>query len=447
MASMVFPENFLWGTATASFQVEGAGREDGRSESIWDRFCRTPGKVYGGDNGEVSCDQYHRYAEDIQLMAAAGVHAYRFSIAWPRIIPGGVGKPNPAGIAYYKRLIAALKAEGIEPVVTLYHWDLPQTLQDAGGWTNRATAEAFAEYARVCFAEFGGDVKRWITVNEPYCSAYMGYLFGGHAPGIKDPASAYRAVHHLNLAHGLAVKVYRSMGLGGTIGLVWNLVTPRPSRNREEDRRAVERTIDHETRMFTSPVLAKGYPALVEEKKIALPIEAGDMETIAQPIDFIGLNYYTERPIAGDPIDPHAIHGRPSSERLTDMGWPVVPEGLMRQLRWINAETGGSLPFYIMENGCAERDTPTVEDGHRRVRDPLRVEYLRTHLSTCSRAIAEGIPLAGYFVWSFIDNFEWAYGYSKRFGIVYCDYATLERIPKDSYYFYRDVIAGYIGED
>jgi beta-glucosidase len=235
------------------------------------------------------------------------------------------------------------------------------------------------------------------------------------------------------------------MGLGGKIGIVWNLVTPRPARKREEDVRAAERTIAHETRMFTDPVLGKGYPKITEEKKIDLPIEEGDLSVVAEPIDFIGLNYYTERPVAGDPVDPHAIHHRASFERATEMGWPVVPEGLLRQLRWMNAETGGRLPLYIMENGSAENDVPVREDGKRRVHDPERVEYIRKHLEACSAAIREGIPLKGYFVWSFIDNFEWSHGYRRRFGIVYCDYANLERIPKDSYYFYRDVIAGHIG--
>ncbi len=449
MASLHFPDDFLWGTATASFQVEGAGREDGRSESIWDRFCRTPGKVYRGDNGEVACDHYHRYAEDVALMAQAGVKAYRFSIAWPRIVPDGVGKPNPAGIAFYKRLLASLRDAGIQPVATLYHWDLPQVLEDAGGWTNRATATAFAEYARVCFTEFGDDVKMWTTLNEPLCSAYMGYRWGAHAPGIADDAAAYRAVHHLNLAHGLAVKIYRSLGQGGKIGIVWNLVTPRAATRREEDRIAAERVIADQTRVFTDPVFGRGYPALTYQDgtRVDFPVEAGDLDSISAPIDFIGLNYYTERPIAGDRSDPRGLRQLDSYERVTDTDWPVVPEGLVRQLRWITAESGGKLPLYIMENGCAERDVPTGEAGRRRVHDPERVDYLRRHLAACSAAISEGIPLAGYFVWSFIDNFEWAHGYTKRFGIVYCDYATLERIPKDSFYFYRDVIAGYVGEE
>ncbi|GAB1482417.1 GH1 family beta-glucosidase [Treponema sp.] len=446
MSDLQFPDGFLWGSATASFQVEGAGQVGGRGESIWDRFCATPGKVHAGDNGIVSCDQYHRYEEDIALMRAAGIQSYRFSIAWPRIFPQGTaargdGKPNAEGLAYYRRLIAALHAAGIEPVVTLYHWDLPQVLQDEGGWTNRATAVAFASYATVCFKEFGRDVQRWITLNEPWCSSYLSYLLGAHAPGLKDAKAAYKALHNLNLAHGLALKAFRSSGIKGEIGIVWNLVTPRPATRREEDRRASERMIDHETRMFTSPVLGKGYPALVKELGIELPIQDGDLELIAAPVDFIGLNYYNERAVAYDEKSPLLARTVPSYEEVTDMGWPVVPEGLMRQLRWIAEEARG-IPLYIMENGCAEKEVCSLEEEGKRVHDPKRIAYLRSHLAVCSRAIKEGIPLKGYFVWSFIDNFEWSFGYSRRFGIVYCDYQTLERIPKDSYYFYRDVISG-----
>jgi len=444
MAKLDFPADFLWGAATASFQVEGAGREDGRGQSIWDTFCRTPGKVHAGDNGEVSCDQYHRYPEDIALMKQAGIKAYRFSIAWPRIIPGGVGPVNPAGVAYYKRLIAALEEAGIEPVATLYHWDLPQVLQDSDGWTSRSTAEAFAAYAAVCFREFGGKIRTWATLNEPWCSAYLGYQNGVHAPGIADKASSYRAVHHLNLAHGLAVKAFRAAAVPGRIGIVWNLGTPRPASSRPEDRRAAERAIDKDSRMFTGPVFGKGYPAdFVKEEGIELPIEKGDMETIAQKIDFVGINYYMEFPVAWDESAPGKVRTEPFWQETTDMGWPIVPDGLYRNLKWIAAESGG-LPIYVTENGCAEQDVPVLEAGGvRRVHDARRVAYLRSHLDACSRAIADGVPLKGYFVWSLIDNFEWAYGYAKRFGIIYCDFSTLERIPKDSYYLYRDTIAGY----
>jgi len=443
VGDFIFPEGFVWGAATASFQVEGAGREEGRGESIWDRFCRTPGKVHAGDNGDVSCDQYHRYDEDIALIKAAGIQSYRFSIAWPRIFPNGMGKVNAAGIAYYRRLVAALKTAGIKPVATLYHWDLPQVLQDAGGWANRATAAAFVAYARTCFEAFGAEVDTWITLNEPFCAAYLGYLQGIHAPGLTDPVAAYRSVHHLNLAHGLAVRAYRELGQKGSIGIVWNLSTPRPASSTPADRIAAERWTDHDTRMFTSPVLGKGYPALAAELGIALPVETGDMDIIASPIDFIGMNYYSERPVRADSRNVLGVSEAPSWQKVTAMGWPVVPQGLLRQFRWIAAEAPG-IPLYITENGCAEADLPVLgPDGKRRVHDVPRVDYLRSHLAACSQAIAEGIPLKGYFVWSLIDNFEWAWGYSRRFGIVYCDFNTLERIPKDSYYWYRDLIAGY----
>jgi beta-glucosidase len=442
MIDSTFPEDFLWGAATASFQVEGAGREDGRGESIWDRFCRTPGKVHAGDNGDVAADQYHRFEEDIALMKAAGIQSYRFSIAWPRIIPAGTGAVNPAGIAYYQRLTAALKKAGIKPVATLYHWDLPQPLEDAGGWTNRKTAEAFAEFARVCFEALGTEIETWITLNEPFCSAYLGYLHGVHAPGRTEPAAAYRAVHHLNLAHGLALRAFRRTGLPGTIGIVWNPVNPRPATRSDADRRAMERVIDHDTRVFTSPVLGKGYPSLLGELGIALPIEAGDMEIIAGRIDFIGINFYAERPVRSSDANPLGAEEAPSWQSVTDMGWPVVPGGLLRLLHWMAAEAPG-IPLYITENGSAEADEVVLESDSRRVHDVRRIDYLRSHFAACSRAIAEGVPLKGYYVWSFIDNFEWSYGYAKRFGIVHCDFSTLERIPKDSYYYYRDVIAGY----
>lgn len=445
MQDLDFPSRFLWGAATASYQVEGASREGGRGESIWDRFCRTPGKVHAGDNGDVSCDQYHRFTEDIALMKAAGIQAYRFSIAWPRIIPAGIGPVSAEGVAYYKRLIAALAEAGIEAVATLYHWDLPQVLQDRGGWANRETADAFAAYAAVCFKEFGGTIKKWITLNEPWCSAYLGYEQGVHAPGHTDIAEAYRAVHHLNLAHGLAVRAFRDAGVSGHIGIVWNLARPRPATARPEDRRAAEKATDKDSRMFTGPVFGKGYPQrFIQEERVVLPISPGDLELISAPLDFIGVNYYAEYPVSWDESLPGNVRVEPSWQDTTDMDWPIVPDGFYRILQWITEESGGRLPIYVTENGCAAKDAPEIgPNGVRRVRDKTRIEYLRSHLRACSRAIADGVPLAGYFVWSLIDNFEWAYGYSKRFGIVYCDYQNLERIPKDSYYYYRDAIAGF----
>ncbi len=429
-----FPKDFEWGAATASYQVEGAAYEDGRGESIWDTFSRVPGKVYAGENGNVAVDQYHRYPEDIALMKDLGIHSYRFSIAWPRIIPEGRGAVNPKGVAYYKGLMEALLEAGIEPVPTLYHWDLPQPLQEQGGWTNRATSEAFETYAEVCFKEFSPYVKKWITLNEPFCSAYLGYLWGIHAPGIEDKQQACEAVHFLNLAHGLAVKKFRSLALEGSIGITWNLMTPEAASDSKQDRAAQAQSTAIFSEVFTDPVLGLGYPEnALEQAGVSLPEGyTEDLKTISLPIDFIGMNYYTET-IVGEESDE-----LPKWEPVTDMGWPIVPDGLLRQFRWIHKKTEGKIPLYITENGMANRDALDPRD--KRVHDPERIDYLKQHFEVCSQAIEEGIQLKGYFLWSLLDNFEWAYGYTKRFGIIFCDYATMERTPKDSFYYYRDVI-------
>ncbi len=439
-----FPEDFVWGTATASYQVEGAAREAGRSESVWDVFCRIPGKVHAGENGDVSCDQYHRYAEDIELMAKLGVNAYRFSLAWPRIIPDGRGKVNEAALDYYRRLIDALLEAGIEAYITLYHWDLPQILEERGGWASRDTAFAFAEYARVCFDAFSPKVRRWVTLNEPFCTAHNGYLYGVHAPGRNDPEAAIRAIHHLNLAHGLANEAFREGGYPGELGIVWNLITPRPATRRPEDARAAELSLSFSTLVYTDPVLGRGYPELNWlGKPLKFPVQSDDLKRSAGPLDFIGLNYYFEHAVSLADKENGIPVQEPFWEEATDMGWPINSDGLLRQLRWINERSGG-LPLYITENGCACDDLVVLDQtGQPRVHDSQRIAYIRTHLDVCRRAKAEGLPLKGFFMWSFIDNFEWSFGYSKRFGIVYCDYKSLKRIPKDSFYFYRDVIAGY----
>jgi beta-glucosidase len=440
MPKLDFPEDFLWGTATASYQVEGAGHEGGRSESIWDTFARKPGAVYGGESGEIACDQYHRYQEDIALMAELGFKSYRFSLAWPRIIPEGTGKVNPQGIAYYRGLCEELHRHGIKACATIYHWDLPQSLQDKGGWTERSITEAFTEYAKVCFAELGDLVDQWITINEPYCIAYLGYYLGVHAPGIRDINQAIKAVHHINLAHGLAVKAYRKTGLNAPIGITWNPSTPRPATARREDKKAAETARALETEVFIYPVLGKGYPELVTKKLgLVIPVKDGDLETIAQKIDFIGVNYYSESPVAFEKKEPFKYGTKPSWQDTSDMGWPIVPEGLARQLRWLGSISGG-LPLYITENGYARQDE-VEKDG--RVHDRERIAYLKQHLAVCSELIKAGVNLKGYYAWSFMDNFEWAWGYSKRFGIVHVDYITQKRTPKDSAYFFRDLIAGY----
>ncbi len=470
------PDSFLWGVATASYQIEGAVSEGGRGESIWDRFSHTPGKIVGNQTGDVATDHYHRFPEDVALMRDLGIDAYRFSLAWPRIQPdGGLGSPggtnpgatNQAGLDFYHRLIDELLSAGIEPVVTLYHWDLPQALEDAGGWPARDTAYRFADYAGACFDAFGDRVHRWITLNEPWCSSILGHLDGVHAPGRQDRVAAYRAIHHLLLGHGLAVRQFRGDARSGpgtgvsTIGITLNLSTPRPATRRPEDILAADRAADRDSRMFLNPLLGDGYPErhLSAVPEVAMPVQDGDMEVISAPFDFLGLNYYTEPVVAFDPEAQEEFKVVRGYQQKTEMGWPVVPDGLHRQLHWVHRQAP-SLRLYVTENGAAfedvvEAETAAAEDenpagaGNQpafRVRDPKRIAYLRSHLGACRRAIDEGVPLAGYFLWCFVDNFEWAFGYTKRFGIVYCDYEhELRRVPKDSYYFYREVVAGHEG--
>lgn len=447
-----FPNDFLWGAATSSYQVEGRG--DGRGESIWDVFCRTPGRVYANHNGDVACDQYHRYQEDVRLMHDIGIQAYRFSIAWPRIQPTGQGAVNQKGIDYYRRLAEELLAHNITPVATLYHWDLPAALQDQGGWTERDIVYRFQEYSEICFKQLSDVVSMWITLNEPWCVAALGYGMGQHAPGHRSVPEMVRAIHHLNMAHGLAVQCARGYG-EPSVGTTLNIGVPRPATRRPEDVAHADRCAD-DARMYLWPLFGRGYPQRyvdhLEQQGAPLPLKAGDMEQIAQPLDFLGFNYYMEFVVAHTPpvnttsapthhhappsYDPHF---QPRWEDTTDMGWNITPTGFYRHLRWIRDEVG-DIPLYITENGCAAPDIPTAD---KRVHDVMRINYLRSHLQQLSRAHADGINVRGYFVWSLLDNFEWGFGYSKRFGIIYCDYTTLERIPKDSYYFYRDCIAGY----
>jgi beta-glucosidase len=439
MCKLDFPEDFLWGAATASYQVEGATREGGRSESIWDTFCRRPGATFAGENGDVACDQYHRYKEDVALMAKLGFKSYRFSIAWPRIIPTGTGAVNAEGVAYYRNLCAELHKYGIQACATLYHWDLPQCLQDKGGWAERFIVDAFTAYAKVCFAELGDCVDQWITMNEPLCIAFLGYMVGHHAPGIQDAGQTARVVHHVLLAHGEAVKAYRKTGLKAPIGITLNIDTPRPATKSPADIQAARIAWAYEAEVFLFPLAGKGYPEIVINGGWKMPVEKGDLETIAEKIDFIGLNYYFENAVQADE-SPLKYSNAPFWQDITDMGWPVVPGGLDRQVRWVSAVTGGNLPIYITENGYARADCVEA-DG--RVHDKERIDYLKKHLAVCSGLIKDGIKLKGYFAWSLLDNFEWGYGYTKRFGIVHVDYATQKRTIKDSAYFFRDLIAGY----
>lgn len=442
-----FPADFRWGAATASYQIEGAVHEDGRGESIWDRFCATPGKVLNNENGDVACDHYHRYREDIQLMQELGLKAYRFSIAWPRILPMGKGQVNAAGLDFYDRLVDAVLAAGIEPFVTLYHWDLPQALQDeVGGWASRETAYAFAEYADVVSRRLGDRVHQWITLNEPYCSAFLGHESGEHAPGLRDSRVAWQASHHLLLAHGLAVPLLRKNGDAQTrVGITLNFSPMEPATDSQEDRLLAQAGDGKLNRWFLDPIFRGSYP---EDMLNVLPMlgdfvpkmEAGDAAIIGRPVDFLGVNYYYRMVIRQSPGGKFGTYEtvNPEGSEYTEMGWEVYPKGLYDLLTRFHKEY--QIPaFYVTENGAAFPDTLS-EDGH--VHDPRRVHYLREHFNQAHIAMSEGAPLKGYFVWSLMDNFEWALGYSKRFGIVYVDYPTQKRIVKDSGQWYSDAIKG-----
>ena len=433
-----FPTGFLWGAATASYQVEGAWREDGKGEGIWDRFSHTPGKIENGDTGDVAADHYHRWQSDIQLMADLGLKAYRFSIAWPRILPQGYGKVEPRGLDFYNRLVDELLAAGIEPWATLYHWDLPQALQDRGGWPVRDTAKAYAEYAEVVARSLGDRVKHWMTLNEPFVSAVEGYYLGTHAPGHNDVGEAAAATHHLLLGHGLAVPVIRRDSPGAQVGIVLNYSPAHPASDREEDMIAAHMSDAIVQRMYLDPLAGRPYPQeVIDAQQLSMQmVEPGDGETIATPIDFLGLNNYTRdvarhgRELELDPAEGDQV------ER-TEMGWEVYPEGLYEMLMRVTRE----YPFkalYITENGAAFADQ--VGPGGK-VDDPKRVSFLKRYLAQAARAISDGAPLRGYFVWSLMDNFEWAHGYSRRFGLVYVDYETQARIPKTSARWYSQVIA------
>jgi beta-glucosidase len=434
-----FPDHFTWGAATASYQVEGAANEEGRGESIWDRFSATPGHILNNESGLVADDHYHRYQEDIHLMGDLHMQAYRFSIAWPRILPTGRGQVNPAGLDFYERLVDALLAAHIEPFVTLYHWDLPQALQDeVGGWGSRQTAEAFAEYVSIVARRLGDRVHHWITLNEPWVSAFRGHEAGAHAPGLHDTALAWQVSHHLLLAHGLAVPILREHGDAQTrVGITLNLSPVSSARTSAEDQQAAHLYDGTHNRWFLDPVFKGSYPSdvLTWLGEMTPKVETADAEVIARPLDFLGVNYYYRTIVRQHAGRPEVV--QPEGAHLTEMGWEVYPQGLHDLL--VRLHQDYAIPqFYITENGASFPDTLSP-DG--RVHDPLRIQYLHDHLLQAHAAIEEGVPLAGYFAWSLMDNFEWAYGYSRRFGLVYIDYPTQRRIIKDSGYWYRDTIA------
>ena len=459
-----FPAGFVWGAATAAYQIEGAATADGRGPSIWDTFSHTPGTIVGGDTGDRGCDHYHRMASDVALMAELGLQAYRFSIAWPRIQPTGEGPVEHRGLDFYSRLVDTLLQYGIQPVATLYHWDLPQALADRGGWPARHTARAFGDYASIVADTLGDRVSSWTTLNEPWCSAYLGYASGVHAPGETDTAQALRAAHHLNLAHGLGVQALRAaLPAQAQIGVTLNLALVRPDSDSAEDLDAARSVDALSNRIFLEPMLAGRYPADLladtERRTDWSFVQPTDLSDIHQPLDFLGVNYYAPTVVAAADDqtragltrrwvnDPQSTDGPsiypgsdwavavPQPAPHTDMGWPVDASGLTELLVRVHRDYP-DLPLLITENGAAY---PDVLEPDGTVHDADRITYLADHLRAVRAAIDAGVDIRGYFVWSLMDNFEWAWGYSKRFGIVHVDYETFQRRPKDSAHWYAAV--------
>ncbi|RIQ37810.1 GH1 family beta-glucosidase [Jiangella rhizosphaerae] len=461
---LAFPADFVFGSATAAYQIEGAVREDGRGPSIWDTFSHTPGAVVNGDTGDVAADHYHRVEQDLDLMTSLGLQAYRFSIAWPRVLPTGTGRVNGASLAFYDRLVDGLLERGIRPIATLYHWDLPQALEDDGGWARRDTAYAFEEYAGHVGSRLGDRIDTWTTLNEPWCSAFLGYAAGAHAPGRREPAAALAATHHLNLAHGLAARALRDVaGARTRVSVTLNLQVVRG------DAEAVRRIDGLANRIFLEPMLHGRYPSDVMADTAGVTdwafVRDGDEALINQPLDVLGINYYSTSRVrlrtgtglghrawdgaADDTTDDDAspwvsadeVEFVPQPGPYTAMGWAIDPSGLEELLVSVAHRYPG-LPLMITENGAAYDDVLTVDAaGRSRVADAERIDYLRRHLVAVHRAMARGVDVRGYQVWSLLDNFEWARGYAKRFGIVHVDYQTLERTPKDSAAWYRELIA------
>ncbi len=437
-----FPSNFLWGAATSAYQIEGAWNEDGKGESIWDRFVRRPGRVQNGDTGDVACDHYHRLEADVALMAELGLPWYSFTISWPRVLPQGYGKVNSQGLGFYDRLVDILLEHDIQPKATLYHWDLPQKLQEAGGWPNRDLADRFADYARVVFDQLADRVRLWATINEPWVAAFLGYGYGVHAPGLCNAQAAYQAAHHLMLAHARAVQVFRQGNYGGQIGLILNLNHFLPASDRPADHAAAKRVHAETHRLFLDPLFHARYPEdLYDWLGPQAPQRAADdLSLIHGTVDYLGVNHYNTDLVAYD------IHGFWLKARIrpyaapgwgyTTMGWGINPAGLRAELLALKTEYGNP-PVLITENGCAMPDHP---DEHGFVADGDRIAFLRAHLREVHAAIQQGCDVRGYFVWSLFDNFEWERGYSQRFGIVRVDYRTLARIPKQSALWYRKVL-------
>ncbi|MEV4493388.1 GH1 family beta-glucosidase [Micromonospora coxensis] len=430
-----FPAGFRWGVSTSAYQIEGGADADGRGPSIWDTFAHTPGRIADGSTGDVACDHYHRHAEDVALMAGLGVSAYRFSLSWPRVQPGGAGPGNPAGLDFYDRLVDDLLAAGIDPVATLFHWDLPQPLEDAGGWLHRDTAARFAEYADLVAARLGDRVKLWITLNEPFIHMSLGHGTGVHAPGRFLLFDAFPVAHHQLLAHGLAVSALRARS-SSPVAIANNYSPVVPQGDTDADRAAALAYDALHNRLFTDPLLGLGYPPGIEPAGV----RDGDLDVIAAPLDVLGVNYYNPTGIraaeedAPLPFELVPLEGYPR----TAFDWPVVPDGLRDLLTGLKERYGDRLPpIQVTESGCAYDDAP---DATGRVHDPERIAYLDGHLRAVHQAIDAGVDVTGYFVWSLLDNWEWAEGFTKRFGLVHVDFATQARTPKSSYAWYRDLV-------
>lgn len=448
-----FPPDFVWGAATAAYQIEGAVSEDGRGTSIWDTFSHTPGAILDGTNGDIADDHYHRFADDIALLAGLGLTAYRFSIAWPRVLPSGAGAINQAGLDFYRRIAETCLEHGVTPYATLYHWDLPQPLEDAGGWLSRDTAQRFTDYAGTTAGALGDVVKHWITLNEPWCSAFLGYAAGVHAPGRTLGAEAAKAAHHLLLGHGQAIRALRAIDSTVTLGVTLNLYSIRAATDSAADREAARRADAQGNRLFLDPLLSGHYP---EDAVADLGLQdwfaeqAEDLPVIATPIDFMGINYYSQQTFAA-PADgvfstPGVVSPAPGSENIgvvdtgapkTAMGWEVHPDGLIDVIAMVHERAPG-LPVYITENGAAYDDVVSpqgaVDDAERRL-------YYELHVDACRQAIERGLNLKGYFAWSLLDNFEWAFGFSRRFGIVYVDYESQQRIVKASGLWFKEFLS------
>ncbi len=441
-----FPADFAWGAATASYQIEGAWNEDGKGESIWDTFSRQPDAILNNDTGDIADDHYHLWQADVSLMKALGLKAYRFSISWPRVLPEGEGQVNESGLDFYDRLVDALMEAGIQPFVTLYHWDLPQALQDRGGWGNRSIIDQFACYTETVAHRLGDRVKNWITLNEPYVFAYVGHYMGRHAPGEHSLLAANQVAHNALVAHGRSVSVLRALWADAQAGITLNLSIPYPASDMPADRQAARVADGQLNRWFLDPIFGQGYPddMLTFYGESVPVVEADDMKVIAAPLDFLGVNYYANRFVRAvsaetdgfgfSPLKPDELVQ--AGYEVTEMGWPIMPDGLRELLVGLYRQYRPKA-IYITENGAAFADQ--LENGT--VHDAQRVEYLKDHFAAARRAISDGVPLRGYFVWSLLDNFEWAMGYSKRFGIVYVDYQNQERTLKDSAKYLQRVIA------